>query len=92
MPCTDGDPKFDKGWSARDREVDALNPRIEDFEAILCGALTALGGDLDKIDWQEVGMVKERAQRWWDKHRKADALRKAREALTPEELKLIGIE
>lgn len=72
MPCSDGRDSE----SYLELEVTEANQQVEYLSVALCGALTALGGDLSLIDWVEAGISKDSVQLWWDDHRKADALRK----------------
>lgn len=65
---------------------------IADFEAAMCGLLTAIekwGNDttpegrvkmmLDKVDWTEAGVKRKTVEIWWKKHKEEDAARRAYE-------------
>jgi PAS domain-containing protein len=83
MPCRDD-------WSDRiPREETRHGMTISDFEAALCGILTAaqqgilIGRDdalLDLVDWQEAGVTRKKVNAWWRQHQKEDEQRRAREA------------
>jgi hypothetical protein len=51
----------------------------------MCGILTVLEkskkleSTLNTVDWKEAGTSKERLLKWWEKHKKQDAERRARE-------------
>jgi hypothetical protein len=62
---------------------------IEDFEAVLCGILTAadkgilIGRSdslLDVVDWREAGVDRKLVDSWWKKHKREDELRRKKEA------------
>ena len=83
MPCR----VDDEDWKPRKETRQGLN--IEDFEAVLCGILTAAGkgihvagptGLLDNIDWKEAGVKRKTVEAWWKRHKAEDAARLARES------------
>lgn len=69
MPCTDGGPSY--------QTVEVDNPK---HMAVVCGLLSAHGpGILDRVDWAEVGVTRAWVERWWERHKKEDDERRARE-------------
>jgi hypothetical protein len=83
MPCR----VDDEDWKPRKETRHGLN--IDDFEAVLCGILTAAGkgihvagptGLLDNIDWKEAGVKRGHVEAWWKRHKAEDAARLARES------------
>ena len=79
MPCNSGMGDSGIDWGARsDAKLAA---------SVLCGLIRALSkqGDptglkwLDGIDWKEVGVSRQEAERWWHDHIRIDAERKAKE-------------
>lgn len=77
MPCRDG--RDDIRTEYVDRKIHGLD--IHDFEAILCGVLSAKGGNLllGKVDWEEVGVSRTRVATWWHLHQEEDRRRRDRE-------------
>jgi len=84
MPCRDAGPDWD------DR-VDYRDNKIEQLEAALCGIL-ATNTDpvfnlLDLVDWKEAGVSRKWVEEWYEKHKKADDARRAREKAAREDSK-----
>ena len=85
MPCrTDG---WDEPVKPRKETRHGMD--IADFEAVLCGILTAasegilvgrVDGLMDVVDWKEAGVSRKTVEAWWKRHQKEDADRRAREA------------
>jgi hypothetical protein len=83
MPCR----VDDEDWKPRKETRHGM--AIDDFEAVLCGILTAAGkgihvagptGLLDNIDWKEAGVKRKTVEAWWKRHKAEDAARLARES------------
>lgn len=112
MPCLGPTPDE---WNAERRAKGTLAGERE-FEAVLCGVLSAIRDRdgaaevvcwLDTVDWQEVGVPRERVNNWWAAHQFEDEQRRSRERrdaeratvrsealakLTPAERKALGVD
>lgn len=77
MPCRDG--RDDVRTEYIDRKRHGLD--INDFEAILCGILSVKGvsASLNQVDWDEVGVPRDKFSHWWRIHQEEDRKRRERE-------------
>jgi len=82
MPCRDDWGPVSSGVTKRHGMT------IEDFEAVLCGVLTAVDKGIligrsdalmDVVDWKEAGVKRRVVETWWKKHQAEDTERRARE-------------
>lgn len=64
MPCSGNDGSYAPGDVANSR-VDALQRRVADLEAALCGLLKTMGRASSEADKVEAMMT---VGRWWDEH------------------------
>lgn len=77
MPCRSYDTDwFEEQRSYASRESRLLKAEADKLARIACNAMS----ELEKLD-PELSMIKDiEARKWWTAHKKADALRKAKEA------------
>ena len=81
MPCYDGGgSEYQRGYSDGNREIDALEKELARLEAVLCGVMRADPTIVDRVDWKEVGIRKQRHMTWWKQHEGEDEARRARRA------------
>jgi len=80
MPCNDGGM-----FRSDEDQARGLITTARDFEAVLCGILSAMITTdevkywLNEVDWKEVGVSRKRVEKWWKEHQKEDAERRKRE-------------
>ena len=72
MPCTDGGVPYPE---SRLEILTTLTPQM------LCAVLSAMSADegralLDKVDWKEAGVSRNRLEEWWRLHQQHDQARK----------------
>lgn len=73
MPCNS------EGYEPRSEPKNS-GKNIEELAAILCGIFTAYGFDVERlVDWKEVGVTRNEALDWWERHQEADKIRLAYE-------------
>jgi len=77
MPCRSYDTDwFEEQRSYATREARLLKAEADKLARIACNAMS----ELEKFD-PELSVIKDmEARKWWTAHKKADALRKAKEA------------
>lgn len=77
MPCRDSRDDIRTEYVYKDRKIHGLD--IDDFEAVMCGIMSAKGVSLDKVDWNEVGVPRAKFENWWRHHQEEDRKRRDRE-------------
>jgi hypothetical protein len=78
MPCTDGGPI----WTTNPEERTNHGLKVDELAAILCGFLSSFNWvdeNFDRVDWDEVGISKQKAKKWWKNHKAADEKRRVAE-------------
>lgn len=80
MPCIGPTDAEMKSYEAARAKMRKVIHNLAEFEAVLCGILTAHGVKvLDAVDFEEVGVSRRFVTNWWKDHQEKDAARRAEE-------------
>jgi hypothetical protein len=76
MPCTDG-----SDFNTPIRLSEDEYHRLTACEASLCGIMYAMEKHgplavLERVDWRETGVTRQRFDAWWEEHKQKDAARR----------------